>query len=63
MVLVLTEITKTLIMLYFMAGRTISNGADLQSGTCRSTVYHYPTRPSNNKYTDVQTDPTYYRNK
>jgi hypothetical protein len=25
--------------------------------------YHYSTRTSNNKYTDVQTDPTYYRNK
>jgi hypothetical protein len=30
MVLVLTEISKTLIALYFMAGRTISNGVDLR---------------------------------
>jgi hypothetical protein len=30
-VLVLTEITKTLITLYFTAGRTISNRADLRT--------------------------------
>src|SRR6266852_856636 len=61
---------NALLTVHSMTGRTISNGANYDildltshSGKCRSTVNDYSTRRSNNKYTDVQTDPIYYRNK
>jgi hypothetical protein len=54
------NVTKTLITLYFMAGRTISNGADL-----RTAGYADPQCTINQailKYTDVR-QTQHYRNK